>query len=719
MKLTKFFSSATPSKLKPTHQSINNNKQYFYSSPNTSSQSLSFDEDLDDNLFYKTLKKDYQKIFHKVSIICVPHSKSILGLRMSKNFIESHSFIPSPYFQGQFQSINDKVMIIENNHVKTLKGFKEERIIRILSDELVYNEAYKSVQVLVLEMPLEGEWKKMNSEKFGGICIPPERNHEMDLQFLKNILSSSHNDSSIKSMEDMVEEFKETYVYVRGYAGFTVDKISQIFQKSVLSFLESNETLRLICQLPHEHDYFLELVENILMNALHEKIFIQSLLPIYHSHDTYLESILNVYANAHITLKDYGVSERLQDIPVEMLESAREILKLIDGDNNECESTTISSYAGLGITNIDDQDDKKLTHNENFLASIPSTTPLEKLFYEGSLITTDDFIPLLAYVIVNSRLNHLASVLFYMRTFRLSKIERSELSFALTTLQASTEFIKSDPLSIHDAISTTSSISSISSSHSSFKFPSPLINSSNRIRSRATSISTPSSPIISSQLNNPNINNNVSTNHSSNYSVTTPTTSSQSSSNNRRDKSPARSFTSTTSSRTSPSAIVNSNRNRNSHSDEINSSSSSFTSTTSSGKLSFDNYYYNSNNNSPFCVPTIEDNHHDVHQPPQPSVRRRRSSIAPGGLVIKPQILLVPSRSPQPRTKIITITPRTSSHANGGGSNSNNYISFSKPILEVTTPKPEILGDFLSGLQNIDGDVVSGDRNGGFKVRKW
>ncbi|CAJ0748874.1 17030_t:CDS:1, partial [Entrophospora sp. SA101] len=71
---------------------------------------------------------------------------------------------------------------------------------------------------------------------------------------------------------------------------------------------------------------------------------------------------------------------------------------------------------------------------------------------------------------------------------------------------------------------------------------------------------------------------------------------------------------------------------------------------------------------------------------------------------------------------IITITPRTSSHANGGGSNSNNYISFSKPILEVTTPKPEILGDFLSGLQNIDGDVVagvgnvvSGDRNGGFK----
>src|SRR6185369_9672547 len=76
---------------------------------------------------------------------------------------------------------------------------------------------------------------------------------------------------------------------------------------------------------------FIFLKKSILMDALHEKIFIQSLLPIYHSHDTYLESILNVYANSHVPLKDYGVSERLQDMPVEMLESACEILKLIDG----------------------------------------------------------------------------------------------------------------------------------------------------------------------------------------------------------------------------------------------------------------------------------------------------------------------------------------------------------------------------------------------------
>ena len=116
-----------------------------------------------------------------------------------------------------------------------LKGFKEERTVRILSEEeLVYNEACKSVQILILEKSLEGEGRKMSSEEFGGICIPSERNHEIDLQFLKKFLSSSsHDDSPIKIMEDMVEEFKETYVYVRGYDSFAVDKISQIFQKTV------------------------------------------------------------------------------------------------------------------------------------------------------------------------------------------------------------------------------------------------------------------------------------------------------------------------------------------------------------------------------------------------------------------------------------------------------------------------------------------------------
>src|SRR5947207_8683216 len=96
----------------------------------------------------------------------------------------------------------------------------------------------------------------------------------------------------------------------------------------------------LLLLFPSLQKYFLIIIIHfisILMDALHEKIFIQSLLPIYHSHDMYLESILNVYANSHIPLKDYGVSERFQDMPVEMLESACEILKLIDDDDDGCD----------------------------------------------------------------------------------------------------------------------------------------------------------------------------------------------------------------------------------------------------------------------------------------------------------------------------------------------------------------------------------------------
>jgi hypothetical protein len=177
------------------------------------------------------------------------------------------------------------------------------------------------------------------------------------------------------------------------------------------------------------------------MCELHSKIFVQSLCPIFTSRDSYLESVTYAYARARITLKDYGVSERLRELPEEMLSSACEILGSIDEDDGR-----ENLQFGLGIT------------DEPRIRVMPSTTPLEKLFCvkraiqeianvcdaylntlvarssldddsQRSSVTTDDFIPLLAYVIVYSRIKCLWSILFYMQTFRLSKVERSELRY--------------------------------------------------------------------------------------------------------------------------------------------------------------------------------------------------------------------------------------------------------------------------------------------------
>jgi len=149
---------------------------------------------------------------------------------------------------------------------------------------------------------------------------------------------------------------------------------------------------------------------------------------------------MHAYFRARLTLKDYGICDRLQNMPEESLNTACEILSCLDEDDNRENGLQY----GLGISAV--------PHSK----LVPAKTPLEKLicakkaiqevanvadtflnqltsglsFDEGgerSSITTDDFIPLMAYVIVNTRIRKLGSVLFYMQTFRLSKVERSEL----------------------------------------------------------------------------------------------------------------------------------------------------------------------------------------------------------------------------------------------------------------------------------------------------
>jgi hypothetical protein len=83
------------------------------------------------------------------------------------------------------------------------------------------------VEVLILERPLQGGGKPSLDV---APSVPVERNHKKDLQWLQGF---PENERAIREMARMVAEFNETYVYVRGYAGYAVERISQIFQKSV------------------------------------------------------------------------------------------------------------------------------------------------------------------------------------------------------------------------------------------------------------------------------------------------------------------------------------------------------------------------------------------------------------------------------------------------------------------------------------------------------
>lgn len=94
-------------------------------------------EDLSCNLFFKVLKHQFSRIYKEAEnncwLICVPSSPACVGLKFTKELfgnvarfcltdVESHILQPSPYFQGQYVTLNKKTVEIEENLITTQKG---------------------------------------------------------------------------------------------------------------------------------------------------------------------------------------------------------------------------------------------------------------------------------------------------------------------------------------------------------------------------------------------------------------------------------------------------------------------------------------------------------------------------------------------------------------------------------------------------------------------
>lgn len=164
-------------------------------------------EELGDNRFYVYLRSRFNAIFTSHSVVCIPHSSYLEDRYLTKAFIgksnkeymfiyhptttnfycyfcfgiiETHCFNASPYYRGQYQAANGKVISIEIPEIPILStvsgklkkkigkrtlnmthqlfdtGFKEQRTIRIMSEEWVYDDK-KKIRVFMIQGLLEGE----------------------------------------------------------------------------------------------------------------------------------------------------------------------------------------------------------------------------------------------------------------------------------------------------------------------------------------------------------------------------------------------------------------------------------------------------------------------------------------------------------------------------------------------------------------------------------
>ncbi|KAF9371400.1 hypothetical protein CPC16_003089, partial [Podila verticillata] len=456
----------------------------------------------------------------------------------------THILTPSPYFRGQYLTLDHKVVEIDKDSIKEISGFAHPRTVQILSEETVYNSSsQKPIRVLILDRPLEGDGVVF-SRPFDGPVMPSLRKYANDIAFLESFPELSR---ALQDFHNLCQEFENTYVYIRGFATYTLDKLRLIYDKAYQDCLgDSVKLQKLIMRgIQAEQDCFAELMENVVLGKLYQKLFIHSLVPCYTQRDVEADAMIMRYhqylfsVGGHRgleggaclassdgpllqeTLRKLGLSEKLRTMRVDhALERAAGLFKAWDQEIptvSRFGSATASSVAfsakkttakaseteqekrrrqlreSLRIIVQDEQMSKERkssfsaprsphsddNDDEDDEETGPWNTPLEKVYCikqvldaiaaaaEDHLmhgqgvgfvqkkrsevsVTTDDFIPLLALVIIQARMMRLGSNIFYLQRFRINT-PKSDLNFALVTFEASVEFLKSDPLGLLEA----------------------------------------------------------------------------------------------------------------------------------------------------------------------------------------------------------------------------------------------------------------------------
>ncbi|KAF9193786.1 hypothetical protein BGZ50_007079 [Haplosporangium sp. Z 11] len=354
------------------------------SSPSTNdySSSPSFHPSLQPRQSYleTTASQRHQPIqpyncFQPGNVICVPRERSLGGLVFHKTFVDTHILTPSPYYRGQYLTLDHKVVEIDKEYVREISGFAHPRSVQILTEETVYNgPSQKPTRVLILERPLEGDGV-VRTRPTDGPVMPTTRILASDMAFLESFPELGR---ALRDFNSLCQEFENTYVYIRGFAAYTLDKLRLIYEKAYRDCVGDSVKLQkmLLRGVQAEQDCFAELIENIVLGKLYKKLFILSLVPCYTQRDAEVDETIARYHRylfslgghrgidggtclvstegplLQETLRKLGLSEKLQSLRVDhALERAAGLFQAWDQETLD-DSTGSDSSACQKNSNV-------------------------------------------------------------------------------------------------------------------------------------------------------------------------------------------------------------------------------------------------------------------------------------------------------------------------------------------------------------------------------
>ncbi|XP_062848873.1 ankyrin repeat domain-containing protein 27 [Trichomycterus rosablanca] len=359
-----------------------------------------YDENILKNPFYLALQKQRPDLCNRVAevhgIVLVPCCERLsVGSYTAAQF-ESYVLLPTD--QG-FQTVDGKVVSIENNQVYLGAGFLSPASIPILFEETFYNEKEQAYSILCITRPIESE------------ANPAELNPVHGSYYLNNVeevkeFLGRHAEKLDKFISSFCHDFKEEE---RKGLRNHIDAVHTLYTKCLQCLLRDSR-LKLLTKQELQMTLLKQAVEMYIHSGIHEYLF---------SYVGTLEASQDADFNKttrrlqDLQQKDLGVKP---EFSINIPRAKRELSQL-----NHCTSPQ-----------------EKLLCLRKVVFTIMQS-PSRKVNLEA--VCADDLLSVILYLLLKTEIPNWLANLAYIKNFHFCNSTKDDLSYCLTSFEAAVEYI--------------------------------------------------------------------------------------------------------------------------------------------------------------------------------------------------------------------------------------------------------------------------------------
>uniref|UniRef100_A0A8D9B2T5 Ankyrin repeat domain-containing protein 27 n=1 Tax=Cacopsylla melanoneura TaxID=428564 RepID=A0A8D9B2T5_9HEMI len=373
-----------------------------------------YDEDLSENLFFKALKTEHAELFEKATqegwIICIPRINSLPKYALTYEDFFDHILIPSEELpETHFRTLNDQEIRISNRVISIESDGGSAFSTQILFEETYYTEEMHKYKVLCIENPLDINLENTNDTSISNI------------QTLRDCIDLLWTESKGKEIFEKMDEAIKIFLLTNDqfeYNAFDKQKyLAQKLYQNCLNICMKDHKLR---QSISFNKCLIDSIKLAVETYVHHgiyKIVIKGITACTALEDAQFNKMIRNLSD--IQLKDLDVREDLYDT----IPRARSEISRID-----CYSTILGKIGCI----------------RRCISAISKEDCRDKL--QGNIITVDDLLPMIVFLVVKCALPNWIAHLTYMKQFHFSQSSDvciDQDSFLITSLEASIEHIKS------------------------------------------------------------------------------------------------------------------------------------------------------------------------------------------------------------------------------------------------------------------------------------